>query len=136
MYRQRLVLRYHMIMLKRNLYYTWLYHVSLLYKSDRLSPRRITVNTNHLYNICTILGQRRIRWANIVQMLYKCFVFTGMYPVCFIYERTWVVKLDIKPKCIVITIIHYCFDKPTSRYLTNTFASALVIVISTHILLF
>ena len=35
------------------------------------------VNTNHLYNICTMLGQRRIRWAGVVQMLYKCFVFAG-----------------------------------------------------------
>ena len=35
------------------------------------------VNTKHLYNICTMLGQSRRRWANIVQMLYKCFVFAG-----------------------------------------------------------
>ena len=33
------------------------------------------VNTKHLYNICTISGQRRRRWADVVQMLYKCFVF-------------------------------------------------------------
>ena len=33
-------------------------------------------NTKHLYNICTTSAQRR-RWSNIVQMLYKCFVFTG-----------------------------------------------------------
>ena len=32
-------------------------------------------NTNYLYNICTTLGQRRRSWADIVQMLYKCFVF-------------------------------------------------------------
>ena len=35
------------------------------------------VNTKLLYNICTILGQRRRRWADAVQMLYKCFVFAG-----------------------------------------------------------
>ena len=29
-------------------------------------------NTKHLYNICTM---RRRRWAGVVQMLYKCFVF-------------------------------------------------------------
>ena len=34
-------------------------------------------NTKHLYNICAMLDQRRRRWANIVQMLYTCFVFTG-----------------------------------------------------------
>ena len=35
------------------------------------------VNTKHLYNICTASAQRLRRWSNIVQMLYKCFVFTG-----------------------------------------------------------
>ena len=35
------------------------------------------VNTKHLYNICTKLIQRRRRWADVVQMLYKCFVFAG-----------------------------------------------------------
>ena len=34
-------------------------------------------NTKHLYNICTMLDQRQRRWADIVQMLYKCFVFAG-----------------------------------------------------------
>ena len=38
----------------------------------------IPVNTKHLYNICTMLDQRRRRWADIVQMLYKRFVFTGI----------------------------------------------------------
>ena len=35
------------------------------------------VNTKHLYNICTMLDQRRRRWADVVQMLYKYFVFVG-----------------------------------------------------------
>ena len=34
--------------------------------------------TLNLYNICTVLGQRRRRWADAVQMLYKCFVFAEM----------------------------------------------------------
>ena len=34
-------------------------------------------NTKHLYNICTMLDQRRRRWADVVQMLYKCFVCAG-----------------------------------------------------------
>ena len=34
-------------------------------------------NTKHLYNICTMLYQRRRRWADVVQMLYKRFVFSG-----------------------------------------------------------
>ena len=45
-----------------------------------LAPNRnhgtISVNTKHLYNICTMLDQRRRRWADVVQMLYKCFVFS------------------------------------------------------------
>ena len=35
----------------------------------------IQVNTKHLYNICTMLDQRRSRCADVVQMLYTCFVF-------------------------------------------------------------
>ena len=33
-------------------------------------------NTKHLHNICTTSAQRLRRWSHIVQMLYKCFVFT------------------------------------------------------------
>ena len=35
------------------------------------------VNTKHLYDIYTTSAQRLRRWSNIVEMLYKCFVFTG-----------------------------------------------------------
>ena len=38
----------------------------------------IPANTKHLYNICTMLGQCRRRWADVVQMVYKCFVFAGI----------------------------------------------------------
>ena len=38
----------------------------------------IPANTKHLYNICTMLDQRKRRWADVVQMLYKCFVFAGI----------------------------------------------------------
>ena len=34
----------------------------------------------HLYNICTMLDQRCRRWADVVQMLYKWFVFSWAYP--------------------------------------------------------
>ena len=36
------------------------------------------VNTKLLYNMCTMLDQRRRHGADIVKMLYKCFVFTGL----------------------------------------------------------
>ena len=39
---------------------------------------RSSANTKHLYNICTTSAQRLRRWSNIAQMLYKCFVFTGI----------------------------------------------------------
>ena len=41
------------------------------------SPKINPANTKHLYTICTTSAQRLRRWSNIVQMLYKCFVFAG-----------------------------------------------------------
>ena len=38
----------------------------------------IPANTKYLYNIYTMLDQRRRHWAGIVEMLYKCFVFAGI----------------------------------------------------------
>ena len=38
--------------------------------------RESPVKTKKMYNICTISTQRLRRWFNIVQMLYKCVVFT------------------------------------------------------------
>ena len=43
-----------------------------------LPSESMPVKTKHLYNICTMLDQRRRRWADVVQMVYKCFVFDGM----------------------------------------------------------
>ena len=34
-------------------------------------------DATYLYNICATSAQRLRRWSNIVQMLYKCFVFAG-----------------------------------------------------------
>ena len=39
------------------------------------------VNAKHWYNSCTMLDYRRRRWADVVQMLYKCFVFVGNRPI-------------------------------------------------------
>ena len=44
------------------------------------SSTPIPANTKHLYNICTMPDQRRRRWADVVQMLFKCFVFSGIHP--------------------------------------------------------
>ena len=56
--------------------------VAAYLKSEQLLPfgfaGQIPVNTKHLYTICAPLNQRLRRWSSIVQMLYKCFVFTGI----------------------------------------------------------
>ena len=43
-----------------------------------MKTANIPVNTKHLHNICTTLNQHQRRWADVVQMLCKCFVFTGI----------------------------------------------------------
>ena len=48
------------------------------------------LGTKHLHNICTMLDKRRRRWANVVQMLYKCFVFPGVMHL----KIKQVIKLD------------------------------------------
>ena len=39
--------------------------------------------TKHLYTICTTSVQRRRRWTDVVQMVYKRFVFTACLFACF-----------------------------------------------------
>ena len=46
-----------------------------VHKRCELSKQSVT---SHFYNICTTSAQRLRRWSNIVQMLYKWFVFTGV----------------------------------------------------------
>ena len=52
-------------------------------------------NTKHLYNISSTSAQRFRRWSNIVQMLYKCFVFAGQsrfHIFCLFFKQTNYVK--------------------------------------------
>ena len=49
----------------------------LMLAANRIS-RLIPVSTKHLYSICTMLGQRRRRCADVVQMLFRCFVSAEM----------------------------------------------------------
>ena len=44
------------------------------------------VNTKHLYNICIVWDQRRKRWADVAQMLYKCIAFAG-YKACVTFIK-------------------------------------------------
>ena len=39
-------------------------------------------STKHLYNTCTMLDQRRRRWADAVQLLYKYFLLAGNRVYC------------------------------------------------------
>ena len=41
----------------------------------------IPANTKKLYNSYRMLDQRRRRLADVVYMLYNCFVFTGLQPI-------------------------------------------------------
>ena len=61
--------------------------LTLLYYKYKANP----MNTKHLYNIYTMLRQRRSRWADVVIMLFKCFVFTGrqlLLSVAFALQNT------------------------------------------------
>ena len=59
---------------------SWLFTSTIqkAYYSDYYNMQRVAWGTKYLHNICTMLDQRRRRWDNVVQMLYKCFVFTGV----------------------------------------------------------
>ena len=55
-----------------------LYTLCFTYWEIYLLPSKHNpANTKHSYNICTTSAQRLRRWSNIVQMLYKSFVFAG-----------------------------------------------------------
>ena len=42
------------------------------------TERSVLLSTKHLYTIYIMLDQRRRRWADVLQMLYKCSVFAGV----------------------------------------------------------
>ena len=66
----------------------------------------IPANTKHLYNICTTLSQRLWRWSNIVQMLYKCFVFAVYVPLYKLADAPFHIQMDglfIRPAILFIT---------------------------------
>ena len=53
----------------------WRYENDCL-RGGELIYNLLSVRTKHLHNICTTPAQRLQRWSSIVQMSYKCFVFT------------------------------------------------------------
>ena len=51
-----------------------------------------TLNAKHLYYICTTSHQRRRRWGDVVQMLYRCFVLMGA-------QQTWTKAVLMLGQC-------------------------------------
>ena len=81
-------------------------------------------NTKHLYNICTTSAQRLRRWSNIIQMLYKCFVFTGHVDIV-IHNK---IQLSFLPEFMTSTftflakddvILLACYKTKSSRDVGN-----------------
>ena len=58
----------------------WCFHAfaNLVDKVWHSSDGHYPADTKYLYNICTIFAQRRRRWADVVQMLYKCLCLPSM----------------------------------------------------------
>ena len=57
-------------------WFAWIMALFSFMTGSRLSALSPALQTRkHLYNICTMLDQLRRRWADVVQMLCKCFVF-------------------------------------------------------------
>ena len=53
-------------------------------------------NRKHLNDMCTMPAQR-LRWSNIVQMLYKCFVFAGTARYVYHVGQWWARVIDAVP---------------------------------------
>ena len=62
---------------------SWMVYTSIIY-SVKAWRDMVTgflshpVDTKHLYDICTMLAQRRRRWASMLQMLYNCLCLLGI----------------------------------------------------------
>ena len=86
-------------------------------------------NTKYLYNVYTMLCQRRRRWVDVVYMLYKCFVFVGNFtPSPQI--------MDILCIHNVVNIVHYLEERlHLSAALSGEIITSVPVVISMFIIL-
>ena len=55
-----------------------IFYTIIPYDFATIGDYTIPANRKHLYNICTTSAQRLRRCFNVLQMLYKCFLFTGV----------------------------------------------------------
>ena len=80
----------------------------------------IPANTKHLYDICTMLGQRRRRWADAVQKLYECFLW-HLYDICTMSaqrRRRWADVVQSSYRSFVIArILLSIFSEKSARYI-------------------
>ena len=75
-------------------------------------------STKHFYYICTMLAQRLRRWSNIVQMLCKCFVFSG-FKLSISYLHVQVLGCV----CVCLSSRLQCFYLPFYLSATSLFVS-------------
>ena len=79
-------------------------------ENDNGKFRLDSANTEHLYNISITSAQRLRRWSNKVQMLYRCFVFTGerIKPTHFKYPDKWLTYCYCTATFLHLCAISYC----------------------------
>ena len=76
-----------------------------------MGQRLLLANTKHLHDICAMLDQQRRRWADVVQMLCKGFVFAGLLAlVCWVGTNSTLSEIRDVPVCRV-KIESYCWPK-------------------------
>ena len=73
---------------------TLVYETAGIFYPRFLSTIFIGFPSEQLYHICSMLDQRRRRWADVVQMLCKCCVFTGIHAQYFL---VYLCELTINP---------------------------------------
>ena len=79
-------------------------YVCIIHSTQFFFP--VLVNTKLVYNICTMLDERRKRWAAVVQMLYKGFVFAGLGLNMVINCKKGSLELLTKDLYILIVILY------------------------------
>ena len=103
------------IQLENVLYFKIIVDMNYIHRPLQNPTKAIPVNTKKLYNICRMLDQRRRRWTDVAQMLYKCFVFAGMLLAAYLIPLT---TLQLFP--VGIADRSYCQIQINLRYHMHT----------------
>ena len=88
-------------------------------------------NTKHLYNICTTSAQRLPRWSDIVQMLYKYFMFAGKSLASSEYIGGSVMYSDVTVMdgCVTSCLSRICNHCDSKKCAANSACDFIVIII-------